>query len=84
VLPKSQHAAFDYLGLDAFERAVAIFYAVATLHVKSSLVLGAGQGGAFNSQLRDVGALVRIGTVRGSGTASTREARCLIYVAILE
>src|SRR3989339_2054569 len=58
-LPKSQQASFDHFGFDTTQRGVAFFDAVAAFGIKLPLVFGAGQGGAFDRQLGDVGVLVR-------------------------
>ena len=58
-LPKSQQATFDDLGVDVLEWAVAYFDTVATFYIELPLVLGAGQGCAFECQCGYVDASVR-------------------------
>ena len=49
----------DQAALDAFEAAVTFFDAVPAFHIELPLVLGAGQGAAFECQFGYVCALVR-------------------------
>ena len=56
--PRVELAVLD-LGLEMFERAVALFHALSGLDVECPLVLGAGEAGAFEREVRDVGHLVR-------------------------